>query len=47
MVVAEELTTAETTKNGDKHMKKLNKHVGRDVHKDTMALPNEAPEIAA
>ena len=31
--VAEERTTTETTKNGDKHMKTLNKYVGLDVHK--------------
>jgi transposase len=28
----------ETTKNGDKHMKTLNKYVGLDVHKDTTVI---------
>ena len=37
MGVAETETT-ETTKNGDKHMKKLNKYVGLDVHKDTTVM---------
>ena len=44
--MAEGRTTTETTKNGDKHMKKLNKYVGLDVHKDTtvMAIANVQAE---
>jgi transposase len=38
MAVAEAQTTTETTKNGDKHMKTLNKYVGLDVHKDTTVI---------
>jgi transposase len=38
MGVAEGRTTTETTKNGDKHMKTLNKYVGLDVHKDTTVI---------
>jgi hypothetical protein len=36
--VAEARTTTEPTKNGDKHMKTLNKYVGLDVHKDTTVI---------
>jgi len=38
MGVAEVRTATKTTKNGDKHMKTLNKYVGLDVHKDTTVI---------
>jgi hypothetical protein len=38
MGVAGVRTTTETTKNGDKHMKKLNKYLGLGVHEDTTVI---------
>jgi transposase len=38
MAVAEVRTATKTTKNGDKHMKSINKYVGLDVHKDTITV---------
>jgi hypothetical protein len=38
MAVGGVRTTTETTKKGDKHMKRKNKYIGLDVHKDTTVI---------